>query len=411
LEPYPRKRIAAIREDSAITYFRSLSVAGFAATAISYGPARMGFGLFVPEFRSAFSISSTTVGFVSSLGFSGFFAGLLLAQLLLERRGPKVPVLAGLVAATLGMGIVATAPGLPVLSVGVCLAASSAGFAWTPFNDAVHRKIREVDRPTALSEISTGTSFGIATAGLAAMSMVAAGFSWRVCWSLFTAASAIALALNWVALRGVEKADGDMPQDGWRDLLRGAAIPLYGVAFVLGATSAIFISFAPDHMRAGVDPKGVFSTYAPSLVFVVLGVFGFAGVLAGRMKDAIGLPWPLRLLMLAGAASTALLVIVPGNWTVLIAAAALQGLFIMMTSALLALWSERLFPALPSRSFTAAVLATAVGSVLGPALAGTMSDAVGAKAMFLAVAALPGLGALSLRKRYIMERAGGVRHA
>ena len=64
-----------------MTFFHSLSAAGFAATAISYGPGRMGFGLFVPEFKSAFLMSSSTVGLVSSLGFVGFFIGLLIAQL------------------------------------------------------------------------------------------------------------------------------------------------------------------------------------------------------------------------------------------------------------------------------------------------------------------------------------------
>lgn len=148
-----------------MTYFKSLSAAGFAATAISFGPARMGFGLFVPEFKSVFSMSQSMVGLVSSFGFAGFFVGLLIAQFFVNRWGPEFPVLSGLIAATVGMGIVALAPNVPVLTTGVFVAASSAGFAWTPFNDAVHRKVREVDRPTALSKISTGTSVGIAAAG------------------------------------------------------------------------------------------------------------------------------------------------------------------------------------------------------------------------------------------------------
>ncbi|MEY8841519.1 MFS transporter, partial [Cribrihabitans sp. XS_ASV171] len=122
---------------------------------------------------------------VSSLGFTGFLIGLLVAQWLLVRYGPKVPVLTGLSAATVGLGIVALAANVPVLAAGVFLAASSAGFAWTPFNDAVHRKVRNVDRPTALSEISTGTSLGIALAGFAALAMIHIGAGWRACWAVF----------------------------------------------------------------------------------------------------------------------------------------------------------------------------------------------------------------------------------
>ena len=73
----------------AMTFFHSLSAAGFAATAISYGPARMGFGLFVPEFKSTFAISAPMVGLVSSLGFAGFFIGLLVAQFLLPLFRPE----------------------------------------------------------------------------------------------------------------------------------------------------------------------------------------------------------------------------------------------------------------------------------------------------------------------------------
>lgn len=387
-----------------ITYFTSLSAAGFAATAISYGPARMGFGLFVPEFKTTLSLSSSTVGFVSSLGFFGFFIGLLIAQALLERQGPKAPVLSGLVAATLGMGIVAIAPSLPVLALGIFLAASSAGFAWTPFNDAVHRKIRDVDRPTALSEISTGTSVGITTAGLAALAMAAAGFSWRVCWTFFAVAGAVALTVNWVSLRGVDKAETDGIKNGWRDLLCAASIPLFAIGFVLGATSAVFMSFAPDHMRGSGGAAGLPGEYAPALVFIFLGVFGFLGVVTGKVKDAIGLHWLLRGLMLAGAVSLVLVAIGAGSWAGLIVSAGLQGLFVMMTSAVLALWSERLFPALPSRSFTAAILATAAGSVTGPAVAGVMSDALGPEAMFIATAVLPGLTVIVLRYHHVKER-------
>ena len=76
----------------------------------------------------------------------------------------------------------------------------------------------------------------------------------------------------------------------------------------------------------------------------------------------------------------------------------------MMTSAVLAFWSERQFPSLPSLSFTAALLAVAAGSVLGPAVAGFASSAFGADAMFLGTAALPAATAILLRNRHAQER-------
>lgn len=384
--------------------FHRLSAAGFAATAISYGPARMGFGLFVPEFRTAFSMSTTTVGLVSALGFLGFFLGLLITGRLLDRRGPVMPVLSGLSAATAGLAIVAVAPSPGVLALGVFLAASSAGFAWTPFNDAVHRKIRDVDRPTALSEISTGTSVGIVLAAALALTMVLSNIDWRICWALFAALGGLSLGANWLALRDVDKAAGTGRRPGWHDLMHIAALPLFVIAFVFGTTSAIYISFAADHLLQRGGVPGLRPAATPSVMFIVYGLFGLMGLVTAWAKSNIGLPWLARLLMMAGALSLALLALSPGGWAGLIGSAGLQGLNVMMTSALLAFWSERLFPAFPAFSFTATLMATAAGSVIGPAVGGAVSDAIGASAMFLGAAALPALAAMILRDRDVQER-------
>lgn len=367
----------------------------------------MGFGLFVPEFRTEFSMSTSAVGIVSSLGFLGFFIGLLIAQAQLNQRGPLLPVLSGLAAATLGMGIVALAPSLPVLAIGVFLAASSAGLAWTPFNDAIHRNVRDEKRPVALSVVSTGTGVGIALAGVAALAMVLGGLSWRYSWTLFAGASAVALHANWAALRSVEKDRSNGPKDGWRSLAQAAAIPLFTIGFAYGATSAIYIAFAADHVVTTGGIPGVPVGATPALIYICYGLFGLAGLLTARIKDMIGLPALLRLLMLSGALSMALVALSPDSWAGLILSAGLQGTHVMMTSAVLAFWSERLFPSLPSLSFTAALLAAAAGNVLGPAAAGLISDAFGAEAMFLGTAMLPAVTALLLRKRYARERPAG----
>lgn len=380
-----------------MTYLRSLSAAGFAATAISFGPARMGFGLFVPEFRAEFSMSTSTVGYVSSLGFLGFFLGLLVAEWLLLRRGPGLAVLSGLAAATAGLATVALAPNVLVLTAGVFLAASSAGFAWTPFNDAVHRKIHEVDRPTALSCISTGTSVGIAVAGLVALAMALSGFGWRLCWAIFAGLGVVALVANRASLRHVEKAADNGPRRGWRDLVGPGSVPLFAVAFVFGITSAIYIAFAADRFSDGGGVSGIPVGATAAAVFIAYGLFGLAGLFTGRLRDFIGLAWLLRLLFVTGALSAALVALLPGSWIGLAGSAGLQGINVMMTSAVLAFWSERLFPAFPSLGFTAVVLATALGNIIGPAAAGAVSDSWGAEPMFLATAALSGIAAVALR--------------
>lgn len=386
-----------------MTQFWKLSAAGFAATAITYGPARMGFGLFLPELRSEFAISTQAAGLISSLGFLGFLGGLLVSQFMTNRDGPRRSIICGLAAATMGMAIIAAAPNMPLLALGVLLAMSSAGFSWTPFNNAIHRKVETGSRPAALSLISTGTSLGIAIAGLAALLMSIGGVSWRLCWAMFAMASAGALLGNWVALRQVAGTPGPGPSQRWSLLLQGPAIPLLGIGLCFGATSSIYISFAADRIVEAGGVAGLSANASSGIVFICFGLFGLFGLLTGAVSARTGLPLLLRALLLACAVSLGLVAIAPSSWAGVVVSAGLQGIYVMMMSAILAFWSERLFPDFPSQGFTGVLLAVASGSVVGPAAAGFAADTLGPSPMFLGTAALAAATAAAIRTAYIKE--------
>ncbi|MEJ7816116.1 MAG: hypothetical protein WKF53_13165 [Rubrobacter sp.] len=69
---------------------------GFAATTVAYGPARVGYGLFVPDFREAFGLSTGAAGLVGSglqagVGtIAGLGAGDLVGPLTLARPPASV---------------------------------------------------------------------------------------------------------------------------------------------------------------------------------------------------------------------------------------------------------------------------------------------------------------------------------
>ena len=382
--------------------FLTLSIAGFAATAISFGPARMGFGLFLSQFRDSFGIGTTMAGLISGAGFAGFLLGLIAAYAATAWRGPRLPVLIGLFLATTGMAIVAVAPNAGTLSVGVVMAMSSAGFAWSPFNNAVHQQVEPDMRSRSLSVVSTGTSLGAALAGAIALALMLGGASWRIAWAAFAAAALASLIGNLVAMRAVAGQPG-RGRSNWRALCVMPALPLYLSALSFGVTTTVFISFATDRVVRAGGLEGLPLQASPAVMFIIYGVAGLAALGTAAIKDRIGLPRLVRGLLVVSALSLALIAVLPTSWPGVAAAAALQGIFVMMMSAVLAFWSERLFPELPSFSFTATLLAVALGSVIGPALAGVLSDGLSPAVMFLSAAALSGATAIAMRPRLIRE--------
>ncbi|MDO6670276.1 MFS transporter [Paracoccus sp. 1_MG-2023] len=382
--------------------FLKLSAAGFAATASSYGPARMGFGLFLAQFKESFGISTTMAGLISGGGFAGFLLGLIGAYAATAWRGPRLPVIVGLAFATIGMIIVAMAPNAGILALGVILAMTSAGFGWSPYNNAVHQQVAEGLRPRSLSIVSTGTSLGAAMAGAVALALMLGGASWRIAWVAFAAAGLAALIGNLVAMRDVAGNPG-RGRTNWRAICVMPALPLYLTALSFGITTTIYISFATDRVAQAGGLAGLPDRGSPAVMFIIYGIAGLAALGTAAIKDRTGLALLVRGLLLVSALSLALIALSPNSWIGVGAASALQGIFVMMMSAVLAFWSERLFPELPSFSFTATLLAVAVGSVVGPALAGFLSNAFSSGAMFLGAAALSGVTAIGMIPRLIRE--------
>jgi predicted MFS family arabinose efflux permease len=363
-----------------------LGLAGFAATAVAYGPARTGYGLFVPDFREEFGISTWAAGAIGSGLQGGFLLALVGTALLVGRLGPRLLVAAGGVSAILGMLLVALAPNQVTLAVGVCMAGMSAGFCWSPYNDLAGQTVRAESRARVLSAVSTGTTLGIAVSGLVALAAVAGGLPWRAAWFAFVAAAILSAVLNALLLPGMpaggETARGRRPGVGW--IFRAGSSPLFVVAFSFGVVNAFYWSFNADIVTSAGFPL----PNAGPVLYAVLGAAGFAGLLTGDLVDRFGLDSTLRFTLLCLGAGAMLLGIAPGSVAVVGAAAVLYGAGVMFMSALLSLWSSTVFPERPSEGFTAALLLFGVGGVVGPAVLGAIGGAFGLGSAFVVAAVL-----------------------
>jgi dipeptide/tripeptide permease len=166
-----------------------LGLAGFFAIAVAFGPARSGFGLFLPDFRREFGLSTERSGVITGGSYGGYLVALSLVGLFAARFGPRLFVTVGGISATTGMILVAIAPNAPLLATGLILAASYAGWSWSPYNDAVGaRGPISVERPGAVGHKhwhhlrprdgrpyrASGRSLGLAPAAWAVVGVSAA---------------------------------------------------------------------------------------------------------------------------------------------------------------------------------------------------------------------------------------------
>ncbi|KAA5606003.1 MFS transporter [Roseospira marina] len=369
---------------------RRLALAGFMATAIAFGPARMGFGLFLPTFRQAFDLSTAQAGWIASGGFLAFLIALPLTAWLGNRIGPRVPVVAGVLAAVAGFALVGVSADAVLLAVGVALAGTSAGFCWVPFNDATERIVLPSRHTVTLSAVATGTTLGVAAAGGLALAVSSGVLSWRAAWGVFSVAGVVATLAAVIGLpRG--RATPDAAAASASVLLHPSRLPLYAASLVYGATNAVYLSFAADHVVAAGGGAGFADHAASPVIFVSYGLVGLLGLATAWIEARIGLSALVAVIFAAFACSLVLVGLVPGSLTGVIISAGLHGAAVMVISAVLSFWTLRLFPGRGSTGFTAALIAAAAGSVVGPAVAAALIDAIGPQPAFL-ILALPSVG-------------------
>lgn len=367
-----------------------LTLAGFLAIAVAFGPARNGFGLFLPEFRDEFGLGVEASGFLASGLQAGYLIALCVAGFLAAKSGPRLLIVVGGLCAGVGMTLVALSPNTTVLCVGIILAGTSAGWSWAPYNDAADLMVSPPLRGRVLSIISTGTTFGILVAGLIAL---AAGSGWRTGWLIFAGAAGTATIINALVLPGggpkstpVSNSEASAVASHQRNnwLRRVGAKPLFSAAFVYGLVSAFYWSFSVDF----VERSGSLPTGAGPAFFIVLGVAGFLGLFAAELVNRLGVRRMLSSIFGTFGVAAFLLGAFPGALPAVVSSAALYGANVMVMSALLAMWSSAIFPEQPATGFSVTLFFFGVGSILGPALLGLLAGAFGIGSAFLVSAVL-----------------------
>ncbi|MFI0264609.1 MFS transporter [Streptomyces sp. NPDC017056] len=362
-----------------------VGLAGVTAQGVTFGFARYGYGLFLPEMRRDFSLSVSLIGLIGSATYISYMVSLLLVGVLSRRCGPRPLVIAGGVSAAAGMFLVAFAGNTGALAAGLILAGLSPGFVWAPYSDAVARMVPADRRERLMALIPSGTAFAVVVAG--PLAIFATGPAWQYAWSAFAVAALAVTLLNaWVLPGGPASPRTRHPEKGpgWRWFARTATVPLYVTAGSYGLIGAVYWTFAADTVARNLSADQL----AVPLFWTLMGLAGTAGVAAGAFIDRLGLRRAQLCLFLALALAIALLGAAPDSLPAVALSAVFYGPAFMATSGLLAVWSYQVFPEHPATGFSATVFFLGLGTVTGPAALGAFADRNGLDAAFLLTAAI-----------------------
>jgi predicted MFS family arabinose efflux permease len=345
-------------------------VPGTAMIAVSFGLARYGYGLLLPEMRADLGLDAGTAGLIASGTYLSYLVANVAAVVVADRWGPRAAIGAAGLFAAAGMAIMAAADAAWILAVGVLLAGAASGLAYPPYAALVAQGVPERRRDVAWSAISSGTGWGVAVAGPLA---IVAGDRWRAVWLVFIVlAVGVGAAAVLLAPRSLDTVRSGRPQLSWTWFICPRSRPLLISAVLVGTGSAVWWSFSVDALRtAGLAPGMANAVFAVCGVAGVLAsvsgaVFGRVGLRRGYLAGGLLLAVSLGLLALTGAVALGAF-----------AAAVLFGVCYNGVIAAHGIWSSRVFADHPAAGLAAVNTALTVGTLAGPTLAGVGVTLVG----------------------------------
>jgi predicted MFS family arabinose efflux permease len=362
-----------------------LAAAGLAVIAVCYGLARFAYGLFVPAFTAEFGLGAAAAGAIASSSYAGYCVAVVVATFATVRWGPRAVTVAAGLAAVLGTGLIAIAPGVPVLAVGVVVAGSSTGLASPPLADAVARWVHAEHADRVQTVVNAGTGVGVAVSGPVALLLSG---SWRLAWAAYCAIAVLVTVWTAAAVPGGRTRRPSAAGGPW---WRPGAGRLLLAAAALGVGSAAVWVFGRDVVvSAGVSPA------ASTVMWIALGVAGVAGAFTGDLvgRTGLGRAWAAGMLLLAVA--TTAFALVPAVLPAVFAAAALFGAVYIGLTAVLLVWGTRAYPDTPALGVGAAFLLIAVGQALAAPVLGLLSDLATAPVAFGTAAVVAAGGTLAL---------------
>ena len=349
--------------------------------AVGLGVGRFVYTPILPPMLATLGLSKSTAGLIASANFAGYLVGALgatRATLPGSRRRWLLGALLASAATTAAMGLTTSIVAFLVLRF---LGGVASALALILASALVLDRLAEAGQPGLMALHFAGVGCGIAVSAALVATQLAAGVSWAAMWQASGVVSAVGVAA--VALLVPAGQDPMVVSHAARNealdpRLRRITLAygLFGFGYVITATFLVAIVRAAPAIRP-LEP----------VIWVVVGLAAAPSVLFwSRLSQRIGIPTAFAVAALAEAVGVLASVVWPSTVGICLAALLVGGTFMGLTALGLVRGRElaqgemthgRAAVRDPRRVMAAMTGAFGVGQIIGPTLAGVLSDALG----------------------------------
>jgi MFS family permease len=333
----------------------------------------------------ALGLTKAGTGLIASANFVGYLIGALLAGAPRLPGGRRSWMLGALLVSAITTGAMGAVTAMPTFLLLRALGGAASAFVLVLASTLVLDRLAALGRPSLSSVHFAGVGTGIAVSALVVSVLQAGGAEWRMLWYAVGGVSLVAaVVVAWLVPRADPPrvaAAGPVAEMRSRRGLPAlvCAYGLFGFGYVITATFLVAIVRSSPALHS-VEP----------LVWLIVGLTAAPSVtLWMRTSLRLGVPITFAIACVVEAVGVAASVLWPSVAGALLTAALLGGTFMGLTALGLA-GARRLAPANPRPVLAVMTAAFGFGQIVGPALAGLLSEQYGGFAVpsLLAAAAL-----------------------
>lgn len=349
------------------------------------GLGRFSLGMILPSMGDSLSLTYSQMGWIGTLNFTGYMASVIVAGRISRHLGARRTISLGLLCVAVSMGFISRSNGFASVAGCYFMTGVGSGLANVPMMGLISHWFFKKSRGKAAGLILTGNSLGIIFSGMFIpwINMVSGADGWRVCWmymgciSFFIALLASGLIRNQPLEKGLEPAGSpDLPHPENKPKPAGqVSMNHLGILYGLfGATHVIYITFIVTVL---VDERG-FGENTAGLFWAVFGCLSlFSGPLFGILSDKIGRKKAIMVAFLSFSASYLIVALSLPNWflyfSILIFGLTAWSIPTILSAAV----GDYMGPDNAAKAFGYITIFCGGGQVIGPALAGGITDYLG----------------------------------